>query len=502
MKKTSIVFILAVFIVILFILFYCLITFCPTLTADKKFINVTVHTDILQSITITPVNTVIPLNSSQQYLAIGHYKNGKTLNITRLAKWTSSNEKIASITSEGLSTSVRDGVTRITATYAGISNIATLSIDSVVIFTSSDTTFAPVLSVKPGATVKWRFADGTTSNSARPFKIYRDPAIRQNRLGVTPWSALTGVNLGYDGADGGSSSIERIPPQGVISVKNMELMAPYVRQWCSSYNQIPSLDFDNFINLDTLECYHATNLTSVSLHNTPSLRRVCFEACQITSLNVSESPNLKDFRSALNRNISITFGNNGKYIWHLCLRDNPQFLQILPIKQFTSLQELLIWNDNQSGSFTNASHNLTYVDISNNKYTCADFTRYPNLITCRCSYNHLTSLVLTQCSKLTTLKCAHNNLATLDISSCTALTHIDAHQNNLTQPAVDHILAVLVNGKRTNGNCNLALNSPPSSKGLNSRGILISRGWTVDVSSELSNSEWYLHDILYDYIKI
>jgi hypothetical protein len=392
--------------------------------------------------------------------------------------------------------------TNITATHIGVSNSTPSNVDSEVIFTSSNATFAPVLSVKPGATIEWHFADGTTNNSAKPFKTYKDPAIRQNRLRIIPWSALTGVNLGYDGADGGSSSIEHVPPQGVINIKNMDLMAPYVRQWCSSYNQIPSLNFDNFINLDTLECYHATSLTSVSLHNTPSLRRVCFESCELASLDVSESPNLKDFRSALNRNTSISFGNVGEHIWHLCLRDNPQFVQILPIRQFTGMQELLIWNDNQSGPLNNSSHKLTYVDISNNKYTSVDLTKNPNLITCNCSYNHLTTLVLTQCLKLTTLKCTHNNLASLDISSCKALTHIDAHHNLLTQWAVDEILATLATAKQSGGTCILTSNNPPSSKGLYYRDVLISRGWTVNVSSELSNIEWYLHDILYDKINI
>jgi hypothetical protein len=389
-----------------------------------------------------------------------------------------------------------------TATTAGVSSSTASIMVSEVIFTSTGKTFSPVLTVNPRAIVEWHFADGTMSNSSAPNKTYNNCAIRQNRLRITPWSALTGVNLGYDGSDGGNNSIEHIPPQGVINVRNMELMAPYLQQWCSSYNQIPALVFDNFINLNTLECYHATSLTSVSLRNTPSLRRVCFESCKLASLNVSESPNLKDFRSALNQNTSIIFGTVGKHIWHLCVRDNPQFVQILPISQFTGMQELLIWNDNQPGPLNNASHILTYVDISNNKYTIADFRINPNLITCKCSYNNLTSLLLTQCPRLTTLNCAHNNLATLDISSCTALTHIDAHHNLLTQSAVDGILAALVETKHSGGTCILTSNKHPSSKGLYYRDILISRGWTVNVSSELSNIEWYLHDIFYDKIKI
>jgi hypothetical protein len=328
------------------------------------------------------------------------------------------------------------------------------------------------------------------------MKIYPGAAIRQNRLRVTPWNALIGVNLGYDGSDGGSKTIEHVSPQGVIKVENMVLMAPSLRRWCSSYNQIPSLCFDNFINLDTIECYRSTALTSISLSNTPSLRRACFEECRLTSLDMSGSPNIEDLRSALNRNACITFGTGGKRLWHLCVRDNPQFARNLPIDHFRKMRELLIWNDNQSGPLNNASHSLTYVDISDNRYTSADFTSNPDLITCLCSNNKLASLELGLCPRLTTLNCSHNNLTGLDISSCKALTSIDAHHNLFSQPEVDGILAALVKGNQSGGSCILTMNSPPSRSGLISCNILIARGWSVAVSNRLSDFVWSLQHVL------
>lgn len=365
---------------------------------------------------------------------------------------------------------------------------------SEVIFTSTGASFAPVLAVAPGAVVQWRFADGTISNFIAPQKTYGRKAIRKNYLRVTPWSALTRVNIGYDGSDGGSDTIEQVAPQGVIKVENMALMAPYLRQWCSSYNDIPSLVFDNFTNLDTIECYYAIGLTAVSLHNTPVLRRACFEACRLKELDVSESPNLEDLRSAVNQNTGIHFGPVGKGLWHLCVRDNPQFTQPLPLRQFGAMRELLIWNTHQSGPLFNVSHALTNVVIGDNRYTSADFSDNPNLVTCDCQNNVLASLRLKQCPALVTLNCSRNRLTTLDISSCPALLHIDAHHNLLTLAAVDGILAALVNAGHTGGMCNLALNSPPSSAGLESRAILISRGWSVTVATIYADNLWRLHE--------
>ncbi len=137
----------------------------------------------------------------------------------------------------------------ITATYTEMSSNTYSRMDSEVIFTSTGKIFAPVITVASGAKVQWCFSDGTIINSAQPIKDYGREATRQNRLLITPWSALIRVNLGYDGSDDGSNLIKHVSPQSVVKVENMRLMAPYLQQWCSSYNQIPSLVFDDFVNL-------------------------------------------------------------------------------------------------------------------------------------------------------------------------------------------------------------------------------------------------------------
>jgi hypothetical protein len=397
----------------------------------------------------------------------------------------------------GKNTGTPDGDVPVPASRGGGSVGYLQNDDQEVIFTTAGSTFEPVLTLRPHAKVTWTFGDGAVSTSPHPRKKFSNASIRYNRLRIDPWSALIRVNLGYDGADGGSGSIEHNPPQYVIKVENMHLMAPYLRQWCSSHNHISSLVFNNFILLESIDCYRAGGLISIGLRNTPSLKRVCFEACGLNYIDVSESPNLEDLRAAYNTSHVIKFGATGAHIWHFCIRDNPQIDQEMPISRFANWSELYISNSNQSGQLKNLGHMLTAVDIKSNKYTSANFSDNLRLEAINCSDNRLGSLNLRGCSALKELLCTGNELKTLDISSCKDLTYLDAHENELSSSEVDNILANLVKNNCRGGTCNLTVNGPPSRTGYAYRKILLARGWKVSISSTLSNAESRFKDMLY-----
>ena len=220
-------------------------------------------------------------------------------------------------------------------------------------FTTEGSSFAPVITVTGNPSIRWVWADGTTSNSPTPNKDYGSPGRRLNRLYVTPWSAVQRINIGYDAGDGGSYDIEYVPDQQVSAVRGLHHVAPYLAQWCSSYNQITSLDFSNFTNLDTIECFLSYSLRTVNLTNTPKLRRACFEDCNLESLDLSGSPNLEDLRGAVNDFSTINFGNIGAHVWHICMPVNPQLTNrtiFADMTLFPNIAELFIWNDNQTGS--------------------------------------------------------------------------------------------------------------------------------------------------------
>jgi hypothetical protein len=72
-----------------------------------------------------------------------------------------------------------------------------------IIFVTKGSAFAPLIVVDGNAEILWTFSDGTTSNSCTPNVSFGADGDREQRLKVTPWSALKGIDLGYDGGDGG-----------------------------------------------------------------------------------------------------------------------------------------------------------------------------------------------------------------------------------------------------------------------------------------------------------
>lgn len=241
-------------------------------------------------------------------------------------------------------------------------------------FQTTGASFAAILTVSDGAAIEWTFGDGTTSDSATPSKDFGTSELRENALRVTPWSALTGINIGYDAGDGGSWEIPFLEQQNVTAVYGLEHVAPYLQLWASNNNPITSLDFSNFVSLTDIECYLCQSLASVDLHNTPLLSRACFEDNNLAELDLSESPSLADLRGAVNAYTSINWGSTGANVWHICVRDNPQMTSNLPdMSQFPLLVELFVWNDNQTGELHPTSTHLASVQSAHPK---SPYTRW------------------------------------------------------------------------------------------------------------------------------
>lgn len=335
-----------------------------------------------------------------------------------------------------------------------------------IVFQATGASFAAILTVDSGATISWVFGDGTTSDSASPNKDYGTAALRENRLTVTPWSALKGINIGYDAGDGGPYTIPFLDPQNVVAVTGLENAAPYLQLWCSSHNPIETLDFSNFTQLAEIECFLCQSLSSVNLHNTPLLARACFEDNNLAALDLSECPSLADLRGAVNAYTSITWGTTGAQVWHICVRDNPQMTSNLPdMSQFPLLQELFVWNDSQSGALHPTSTHLTSVLAAGNRYTEADFSGcFPGG-----GYGQI--------------DLSNNRLASLNIAGCPGLMSLDARNNNLSRAAVDGILQALDGFVTSGGSVNLTGNMPPTDTGHAYASNLEARGWTVALDS-------------------
>ena len=198
-------------------------------------------------------------------------------------------------------------------------SIAGATLSTNITFVTTGSSFSPIITVTGNPTVQWIFGDDSTSNSTSPTVNFGSARTRINTLVVTPWSAVTKINIGYDGSDGGatpsSNTIANLAKQNVIAVGGLENVAPYLQVWASSYNPITALDFSNFTALNTIECFSCMSLTTIGLHNVPSLTRLCLEHCNISYLDLSKVPSLADFRGARqgSSTYTINWGTTGTH---------------------------------------------------------------------------------------------------------------------------------------------------------------------------------------------
>ncbi|WP_051286499.1 leucine-rich repeat domain-containing protein [Megalodesulfovibrio gigas] len=347
-----------------------------------------------------------------------------------------------------------------------------------IVFTTEGASFSPVLVVTGTPTIRWIWSDGTTSTSATPTKNFGSAGKRRQTLMVTPWSAVQRINIGYDAGDGGTYDIEFVPDQQVSKVEGLHHVRPWLRQWCSSYNQIPSLDFSNFEQLDTIECYLSTSLQQVNLRNTPNLQRACFEDCSLQALDLSGSPLLEDLRGALNNYPTVTFGSVGANTWHICIRDNPQMTVrnlFANMAQFPVISELFIWNTNQSGTLrvpASAPGSSVSIIADDNQYTSLDLS------------GALQHGVFQAWVSLN-----NNPLTAVNITGCQQITDLRLNGNQLSSASLDTLLATLDSLGRSDLNSNGELFADirgaanPGAAGYASAQVLGTKGWTIHANS-------------------
>ena len=339
-------------------------------------------------------------------------------------------------------------------------------------FVTTGSSFSPIITVTGNPTIQWTFGDGSTSNSASPTVNFGSARTRVNTLVVTPWSAVTKINIGYDGSDDGvtpgPNTIASLRQQNVIAVTGLENVAPYLQIWASSLNPIAELDFSNFTALHTVECFYCRSLATIKLHNVPSLTRLCLENCNISYLDLSEAPSLADIRASSQRSstYTINWGTTGANLWHICIRDSPQMKSTFPLSQFPLLRDFYNWNDNQSGTLHLTSTSLKTVLSSNNHYNAANFSGcFPAGRNCE-------------------VKIQNNNLKSLDISNDPGLLYLNASLNSLNQTAVDGILQTLDSYNTSDGSLDLTGNAAPSIIGLAHTNNLTTRNWEVRIPSK------------------
>lgn len=343
-------------------------------------------------------------------------------------------------------------------------------INDEILFLSEGDSFNPLIELNGPADVLWTFYDSTTSADLHPLKQFGSVASRMNRLKVTPWGALSMINIGYDGSDGGWW-LPYLPDQHVSYLQNVNLAKDSLKYWCSSYNFLDSLNFDNFINLEDIECFQSRAVKKVSLKNTPKLRRACLEDNDLATFDISESPLLEDIRGALNNYSTISFSDSTDSFWHICVRDNSQVTNdslFSDMSPFPNISELFIWNMNQSGKFRMSQNHPT-----RNVSIAADANHYQTIDLSGSLQNE---------NGYAEVYFGGNQVRSINLEGCDQIRRLSLNWNGMSSDTLDKVLQQLDAYGTYNGSAYLGGNEMPGPAGYLAKQNLESRGWYVEIS--------------------
>lgn len=99
----------------------------------------------LSSISISPSAPSVAAGNSQQLTATGHYSDSTTKDMTSSATWKSSDTTIATVSSTGLATSLKQGTVTLTATSGSVSGTVSLAVSAPALASISITPTGPNL---------------------------------------------------------------------------------------------------------------------------------------------------------------------------------------------------------------------------------------------------------------------------------------------------------------------------------------------------------------------
>lgn len=351
---------------------------------------------------------------------------------------------------------------------------------AVVTITHTGQTFQPRATLDtatyPTATIEWAYSDETTSTDALPTeKDFVTSATRQTVCTVTPASALTSLNVGYqydlDGAvwpvehDLAAQAVSAIT--GLQSAVGLQVIAAVNPSGSANPNTMTTVDLSGLSALATAEFY-GNDLETISALPS-SVVRFCAELNALTALDATAcSPVIEDLRSAqqvAGSLTTLTFASAGApHLWHLCANRNS--LTSLPdMTRFPALRDLLVEENDIAGTITLSGGNLGTARLYGNQIT---------------TLNAAGGYRTTGLSG--SLDVHANPLTSLDISSNAYLGTIDASDCALNEAAADLVLSDLVaNGNTGYGSLTLDVsdNVAPSAAGEASIVTLEGMGWTV-----------------------
>src|SRR6185437_1932090 len=84
----------------------------------------------LSSVTVSPSNKTINVNTTLQYAATANFSDGTTADCSPTATWASTSTSVATISSTGLATAKANGATSIQGTCSGVTGVTALNVQT------------------------------------------------------------------------------------------------------------------------------------------------------------------------------------------------------------------------------------------------------------------------------------------------------------------------------------------------------------------------------------
>jgi trimeric autotransporter adhesin len=147
-------------------------------------ITVSIAAATLKSIEVSPANSTLPVNTTQQFSAVGSYSDGSSRDLTAQVSWSSSTIGSATVSTSGLVTGVGGGSATITATLNSVSGSTSVTVSAPTI---------TAISVAPGdVTLPLAVSEQYTASA-----IYSDGSVQDLVSGVT-WSSSSATVASVD----------------------------------------------------------------------------------------------------------------------------------------------------------------------------------------------------------------------------------------------------------------------------------------------------------------
>lgn len=409
----------------------------------------------------------------------------KVIGSNKKAKWSSSNQKIATVNSNGLVQGISGGTTTITAKVAGKKLACKVKVNQALPVPMPGLTPAP--SIAPTATPPVTATPGPNasktpswtplplfSSEPAPSKNQSDVAVLEKLAEKYPNSGIYIDNLdswNYEWNDDGRLTAiywRNLFIDGVFEISGL----PALQSFKANYGDFTELKISDCGSLSTVSCDYNSSLKKIDLSKEATVSTIsCLgdmeeltevlinDTTNIQSLSLGDIPNIAwNFAQYPNLEFLINYNkgpaeldlsSNKKLKYLYCYKNELSSLKVsevleelhcdvnsittLDLSKSVNLRVLSCTGNQLSSLDLSNNKQLESVNLTNNQLTNLDLSGTKNLVELQCRENKLTELVLDSCTSLESLQCNDNLLTDLDLSTCTSLVDVECANNRLTK---------------------------------------------------------------------